>query len=66
MVIFELNKFLKKGFKVPREVPENFISFLMMSHNRLGIKSPGYRLPTGLYRHIYNFLKRNNGNKYLF
>jgi len=29
-----------------------------MSHKRLGAKSPGYRLPEGLYRHIYSFIKR--------
>ena len=35
------------------------IAFLMMSNKRLGAKSPGYKLPYHIYRHIYSFVKRN-------
>jgi len=38
-------------------MPEDLLAFLMMSHQRLGAKSPGYMLPEGLYRHIYSFIK---------
>jgi len=33
------------------------IAFLMMSNKRLGAKSPGYKLPYHIYRHIYSFVK---------
>ena len=45
------------GFKVPREIPENFISFLMISHPRVGFYSTGKNLPYGLFRHIFSFIK---------
>ena len=46
-----------KGFKVPRGIPENFISFLIISHPRLGFYSYGKDLPYGLFRHIFSFIK---------
>jgi len=45
------------GFKVKREIPENFFAFLMMSHKRLGAESPGRGLYKTLYRYIFSFLK---------
>lgn len=45
------------GFKTPREIPENFLAFLMMSHKRVGAKSFGYQLSEDLYRHIFSFIR---------
>jgi len=47
----------KYGFSGHRKMPEDFLAFLMMSHQRLGAESPGFHLPEGLYRHIFSFIK---------
>eukprot|EP01016_Furgasonia_blochmanni_P040113 TRINITY_DN5083_c0_g1_i2.p1 TRINITY_DN5083_c0_g1~~TRINITY_DN5083_c0_g1_i2.p1 ORF type:complete len:377 (+),score=98.13 TRINITY_DN5083_c0_g1_i2:417-1547(+) len=48
--IFE-DAFKNRGYIYP-----TFLSFLMMSHPRLGYYSPGRNLPRHLYQHIYSFL----------
>eukprot|EP01016_Furgasonia_blochmanni_P008491 TRINITY_DN13449_c0_g2_i3.p1 TRINITY_DN13449_c0_g2~~TRINITY_DN13449_c0_g2_i3.p1 ORF type:complete len:368 (+),score=55.88 TRINITY_DN13449_c0_g2_i3:61-1104(+) len=47
----------KYGFKIPRPIPDAFVAFLMMTHPRLGEKSPGKKLPAHLLRLIYSFFK---------
>lgn len=47
----------KYGFNSPREIPDYFMAFLMMSHKRVGKNSAGKLLYKSLYRYIFSFIK---------
>ena len=45
------------GFRVKRSMPKSFLTFLMMRHPRVGVKSYGRNLPVSIYRKIYAYIK---------